>query len=109
MKMKSLCLFIGMLVITMTIPVTLANYDEMGNIDFNNTSLDGYYLFGFMSLIDPETSNSEFEVVSFVFIRGNGETTRLNQGEMIKIYAPIFGLVFNNFFIRYVGDYSIIG
>lgn len=100
---------IGMLVISMTVPTTLAANEKIDYLELNVLQLDGYYIFGFMSLIDPETSNSEFEVVSFVYIRGNGETTRLDQGEMIKIYAPIFGVVFNNMFIGYIGDYSIIG
>lgn len=91
-------------------PATLAIHNETKyDEEFNHTSLNGYFLFGFMTLIDTDTSISEFEVVSFVYLRGNGDTTRLNQGETIKIYAPIFGVIYNDLFIGYVGDYSIIG
>jgi hypothetical protein len=99
-----------MFVFSTTIPAELAIHNETKHDEtFHHTPLNGYFLFGFMTLIDPDTSISEFEVVSFVYLRGNGDTTRLNQGEMIKIYAPIFGVIFNDLFIGYVGDYSIIG
>ena len=110
MKIKILCLLIGLFVFSATIPAAFAIDNETEHDEtFHHTLLSGYFLFGFMTLIDPDTSISEFEVVSFVYLRGNGDTTRLNLGEMIKIYAPIFGVTYNDLFIGYIGDYSIIG
>ena len=92
-----------------TISITLATPDQELSSLTEPTPFGGYFIFGFMTLIDPEESTSEFEIVSFTMIIGNGENIRLNQGEMIKIYVPIFALIFNNLFIGYIGDYSIIG
>lgn len=75
----------------------------------NPLQYGGYFIFGFMGLINPEESYSEFEVVSFVLLRGNGETIQLNQGEMIQIQGSRFCISLNNFFIGLIGDYSIIG
>ena len=71
--------------------------------------IGGYFIFGFMKLINPEESITDFEIVSFVYLVGNGNSIQLNQGEMIEIHEPIFAIVFNNLFAGYIGDYSMIG
>ena len=109
MSGKIICIVIGLLFFCTTIPITLADTNQITVEPQEPELLGGYFIFGFMKLIDPVESNSEFEIVSFVLLIGNGGITRLNEGEMIKIHAPIFGIIFNNLFAGYIGDYSIIG
>lgn len=109
MKIKIICFLISTLFICSIFPVTQANGYEVDSESMNTLQYGGYFIFGFMQLINPEESNSEFEVVSFVLLIGNGETIRLNQGEMIQIQGSRFCISMNNFFIGVIGDYSIIG
>jgi len=109
MNCKIICLVVSTLIFCAAFPSTCAIEKNIENEAVEPTSFGGYFIFGFMKLIDPDESISEFEVVSKVIIIGNGETTRLNQGEMIKLHGTILGLVYNNLFIGYIGDYSIIG
>ena len=109
MKIKIICMAISTLFICGTIPTTIASQYDISKDLIEHSQFGGFFIFGFMKLIDPEESISEFEVVSFILLIGNGEKIRLNEGEMIKIHGPIFGVIYNNLFIGIIGDYSIIG
>ena len=109
MSGKIIYVVIGLLFFCSTIPITSAGINQITTESLEPELLGGYFIFGFMKHIDPEESLSEFEIVSFVMLIGNGEITRLNEGEMIKIHGPIFAMVFNNLFVGIIGDYSMIG
>jgi len=109
MKVKIICMAISILFICGAIPATLGHENDVKQEYIENSQIEGYFIFGFMKLIDPDESISEFEVVSFVMLIGNGEKIRLDEGEMVKIYEPIIGVIYNNLFIGLIGDYSIIG
>jgi hypothetical protein len=109
MKRKIICVIISLLFFCTIIPMTSAviNIDTIESPE--PEPIGGYFIFGFMKLIDPEDSITDFEIVSFIFLIGKGEFIRLNEGEMIEIHEPIFGIIFNNLFVGYIGDYSMIG
>ena len=108
MKRKIVCFFIGALFIFSVVPITQA-LDYNREYDSNTTPISGYLLFGFMQHLNPGEYNGEFEVVSFLIMRGNGEKIRLDEGEKIQMHGPIFCIAINNFFFGYIGDYEIIG
>ena len=104
-----MCIFISVLFICTNISALSVTENQESLKSIEPTLFGGYFIFGFMKLIDPKESRNEFEIVSFVILFEKGDTIRLNQGEMIKINPPIFGIIFNNLFVGYIGDYSIIG
>lgn len=109
MQRKIICIMISTLFFASIIPTINASQYKENQVFFDSSQFGSYFIFGFMKHIDPEESLSEYEVVSFVILRGNGETIRLNDGEMIKLHGSIIAISFNNFFMGVIGDYSIIG
>jgi hypothetical protein len=89
---------------------TSANINLENSTETNEELLfSKYFYIAKMELIYPEENNFDFEVISFAIIIGNGEINRLEPGEMIRLYGPMFGIVFNNFHIGIISDWSIIG
>ncbi len=109
MKRKIICVIISVLFFCTIIPMTSAVINKDTIESPESEPIGGYFIFGFMKLMDSEESITDFEIVSFIFLIGNGEFIRLNEGEMIEIHEPIFGIIFNNLFMGYIGDYSMIG
>lgn len=109
MKRKTICIFVCMLVFFLAVSSTKSTpyFESQKSSEIGR--FEGYFIIGFMELIDPEASIREFEIVSFAILQGNGATIRLNPGEMIAIHGSIFAIEYNTFFIGLIGDYSIIG
>jgi hypothetical protein len=91
------------------LPITTAEINQSTDESPETEPIGGYFIFGLMHLMNPEESITDFEIVSFVYLVGNGNIVRLNEGELIEIHEPIFAIVFNNLFVGYIGDYSMIG
>ena len=106
---KIICVILAIVLFSVSIPTMQAHTTNASQKTNKDLPLSGYFIIGFMTLMNPEESITEFEIVSFVILKGNGENIRLNEGEMIKISEPIFAIIFSDFFIGYIGDYSIIG
>jgi len=109
MKKKIVGIFICMLFVFSGLASATINLEK--NVEPKNEpqAFNIYFYIAKMERVDPEVYNFDFVILSFAFIIGNGEINRLNEGEMIRLEAPIFGIIFNNFHIGIASDWSIIG
>ncbi len=106
MNKKIVGIFIMMLLITTILPITGADTD---NNDNQEAIFNKYFYFGMMESIDPEEYNFDFEISLFAIIIGNGEVIKLNEGEILRLHSPMFGIVINKFHIGIISDWSLIG
>ena len=105
MRKKIIGIFVMMLLITTILPVTGA---VIGDYDNQEAVLNRYFYFGLMEPIDPEEYNFDFEISSFAIIIGKGEVIKLNEGDMIRLHSPMFGIVINKLHIGIISDWSPI-
>ena len=66
------------------------------------------FVFGRMEQLDFAGSSIDFEVISFVFIKDGKEISKLNNGEIIRLYAPMIGLLINKILIGYFSSWEIL-
>ena len=66
------------------------------------------FVFGRMEQLDFAGSSIDFEVISFVFIKDGKEIYKLNNGEIIRFYAPMIGLLINKILIGYFSSWEIL-
>jgi len=69
---------------------------------------DRLFVFGKMEQIDFGGGSIDFKVISFVIIKDGKDITKLNNEESIRFYAPMIGLLFNNFLIGFFSDWEIL-
>ena len=109
MKIKIIGILICMLLAISGLASANINLENSTDTNEELLSFSKFFYIAKMEQIDPEENNFDFEIISFAIIIGNGEINRLKPGEMIRLYGPIFGIVFNNFHIGITSDWSIIG
>jgi hypothetical protein len=100
---------VGILVMTLLI-ATILSITGTANADNHDQEVvfNRYFYFGILELIDPEEYNFDFVIGSFAILIGKGEIIRLNEGDMIRLHSPMFGIVINKFHIGIISDWSPI-
>ena len=72
---------------------------------------DGYErinIFGRMEQIDFAGSSVDFKIITFVIIKDGEDIYKLNNGETIRFYAPMIGLLFNKIVIGFFSDWEVL-
>jgi hypothetical protein len=65
-------------------------------------------IFGRMEKIDFYGDSIDFKIISFVFIKDGKDIYRFNNGETIRFFAPMVGVLFNKLVIGFFSDWAII-
>ena len=100
---------VGILVMTLLIATILPVTGSVNAInDYQEAVFNRYFYFGIMEHINPEEYNFDFEIGSFAILIGKGEIIRFNEGDMIRLHSPMFGIVINKFHIGIISDWSLI-
>jgi len=66
------------------------------------------FVFGGMEQIDYAGNSIDIIVISFVFIKDGKDINRLNNGETVRLYAPMIGFLINKIVIGFFSDWEIL-
>ena len=69
---------------------------------------DRLFVIGRMEEIDFAGSSIDFIVTNFVIIKEGKDIHKLNNGETIRFYAPMFAVLFNKNVIGFFSDWEIL-
>ena len=77
-------------------------------IDNEKSRGDRLFVFGRMEQVDYAGSSIDFKVVHFVLIKDGKDIYKFNNGETIRFFAPMIGLLINKIVIGYFSDWEIL-
>jgi hypothetical protein len=77
-------------------------------IEGENSRRDRLFVIGRMEEINFNGSSIDFVVINFVIIKDGKDVHKLNNGETIRFYAPMFAVLFNINVIGFFSDWVIL-
>jgi len=108
MNRKIIGFFICFLFLTTGIVSAADTVDSNNEKNTQESRGNRLFVFGRMEQIDYAGNSIDFVVISFVLIKDGKEINRLNDGETIRLYAPMIGLLINKIVIGFFSDWEIL-
>jgi hypothetical protein len=104
MKIK----IIGILVCVMFLTTGVVSAINTNETESEYSSGNRLFIIGRMEEIDFSGSYIDFEITNFVIIKDGKDFYKYNNGETIRFFAPMIGVLFNKNVIGFFSGWEII-
>ena len=99
---------IGILIFVLFLTTGVISATNTIEIENEKNRGDRLFVFGRVEQIDFAGSSIGFKVINFVLIKDGKDIFKLDNGEIIRFFAPMIGLLVNKIVIGYFSNWEIL-